>query len=480
MSDLDPDDPFAMSAASSPSSSPGSSPSLWPVDSSPPSSPSIGPVATPPESPGPLDPYAGLNKWNRPPQYDVERAKPLGWDSGSVCPQRDETACDHPFATPSPMSGESSMQDHSKTHRRTGSHCEHGRNASPSSLGPMDPYAASAGGAWSPPRREKKPPSHSVSATSAQSTSTILSDDTADSGLAPNERSFSQKAVNDDDDVVNLNDEPAALPQYRPSMITEEEIWEKAIATAIEKADGEVYLQNSSLMSNPLTYIPSFISDLAGLVVLPSPHTPQEVAPIAVSAHRPFIRSATVPVSSSRAAAFFDDDMRRKALHKAGSTALVRTATSAMLPKSTSRNPCELKLFLSGNKITSLPLELFQLIGLTVLALRSNCISVMPFQIAQFTNLRELNIPFNKLSWLPSEMLGMQPMRLRVTNNTWIQPPPPDEDPNIPQPPAQSQRTRTGPTSEPTRTCVSPTTVHFDIPPLTEFCFRLLLSPIAP
>ncbi|KZT63911.1 hypothetical protein DAEQUDRAFT_733305 [Daedalea quercina L-15889] len=340
----------------------------------------------------------------------------------------------------------------------------------------MDPYAASAHGTWKPPRREKKPFSRSASATSAYSTSTVLSDDTADGNLA---RSLNRST---DEDDLHLDDEFTAphAARYSSMMESEEEIWDMVIARAIETANGEIFLQNSPLLSRPLTYIPPSISDLAGLVVLPNSSTALAAKPIAAfPTHRPFLRSATVPVSSPRSGPLFDDNKPRKSLQKAGSTVLVRTATSAMLPDPASTgSKSEIRLFLSNNRIKSLPLELFQLTGLTVLALRSNRISVLPSQIAQLTSLRELNIPTNKLRWLPSEMLGMHPMRLCVTNNPWIRPPPPDEDPELAPPSTQLRRARPTRASEPTRTHVSPTTVHFSIPPLTELCLRLLLSPV--
>ena len=99
----------------------------------------------------------------------------------------------------------------------------------------------------------------------------------------------------------------------------------------------------------------------------------------------------------------------------------------------------------------------------------------MPSQVGQLINLRELSIPFNKLRWLPAEMLGMQPMTLTVTRNEWIQlPAPPDGEAGA-KPSAQPRPGH----AESTRTHVSPITVHFTIPPLTELCLRVLCTPIA-
>lgn len=99
----------------------------------------------------------------------------------------------------------------------------------------------------------------------------------------------------------------------------------------------------------------------------------------------------------------------------------------------------------------------------------------MPSQVARLTNLRELSIPFNRLRWLPAEMLGMQPMTLTATSNEWVQPPASPDSMENAKPSAQSRRAH----NEPTRTHVAPTTVQFAIPPLTEYCLRTLCTPIA-
>ena len=66
-----------------------------------------------------------------------------------------------------------------------------------------------------------------------------------------------------------------------------------------------------------------------------------------------------------------------------------------------------LQLFLSANKLSSLPPELFRLANLTVLSLRNNNLEEIPPAISKLSQLQELNIAGNALQWLPWELLDM-------------------------------------------------------------------------
>jgi ribosomal protein S27AE len=66
-----------------------------------------------------------------------------------------------------------------------------------------------------------------------------------------------------------------------------------------------------------------------------------------------------------------------------------------------------LQLFLSGNLLTSLPPELFNLINITVLSLWNNSLKEIPTSIIRLPKLAELNIAGNQLSYLPWELLHM-------------------------------------------------------------------------
>ena len=132
--------------------------------------------------------------------------------------------------------------------------------------------------------------------------------------------------------------------------------------------------RNSPLLSNPLTYIPHEIDDLDRVVVLNSKHpgsTSGATATAPTRTERTFMRSVTVPVMPHRHTPFLDHDATRKRF-KAGSASLVRTATAAIRLDNPPHSKGEIKLFLSNNKIKSLPLELFHVSGLTVLSLRAS------------------------------------------------------------------------------------------------------------
>jgi hypothetical protein len=66
-----------------------------------------------------------------------------------------------------------------------------------------------------------------------------------------------------------------------------------------------------------------------------------------------------------------------------------------------------IQLFLSGNKLTSLPRELFSLDNITVLSLRNNTLTTLPPAIGQLKNLKELNIAQNSIRYLPWEMMDL-------------------------------------------------------------------------
>ncbi|OKL60639.1 hypothetical protein UA08_04269 [Talaromyces atroroseus] len=64
-----------------------------------------------------------------------------------------------------------------------------------------------------------------------------------------------------------------------------------------------------------------------------------------------------------------------------------------------------LRLFLSGNSLTELTSEIFELGNLNVLSLRNNKLREIPGAIRKLTRLQEINLSMNRLSSLPWEML---------------------------------------------------------------------------
>lgn len=66
-----------------------------------------------------------------------------------------------------------------------------------------------------------------------------------------------------------------------------------------------------------------------------------------------------------------------------------------------------LRLFLSGNSLTDLPSELFELGNLKVLSLRNNKLREIPAAIRKLTKLQEINVSVNRLQYLPWEILWL-------------------------------------------------------------------------
>jgi hypothetical protein len=75
----------------------------------------------------------------------------------------------------------------------------------------------------------------------------------------------------------------------------------------------------------------------------------------------------------------------------------------------------DLKLYLSNNLLTHLPMAMFDVNCITVLSLRANKLTELPQAIGKLVNLRELNVAQNELTYLPAELLNlMQRPTLRL------------------------------------------------------------------
>lgn len=64
-----------------------------------------------------------------------------------------------------------------------------------------------------------------------------------------------------------------------------------------------------------------------------------------------------------------------------------------------------IKLYLYGNRLASLPAELFRLENVTVLSLRNNELGAIPHAVARLRKLKELNIAGNNIHNLPWELM---------------------------------------------------------------------------
>ena len=116
-----------------------------------------------------------------------------------------------------------------------------------------------------------------------------------------------------------------------------------------------------------MTFIPSTISDLASLVVFPSPTTSvSRKSALPRTQIRPFARAATF--HSKR------NVVRHAPIATVTSNALVKSASAAQYDSVPPALPApkigEIKLYLANNAISRLPVDLFWLYSLTVLSMR--------------------------------------------------------------------------------------------------------------
>ena len=77
-----------------------------------------------------------------------------------------------------------------------------------------------------------------------------------------------------------------------------------------------------------------------------------------------------------------------------------------------------LKLYLAQNSLKIVPTEIFNLEHLSVLSLRNNKITELPEDLGRLAGLKEFNVAFNKLEWLPYEILQLLSKALQLTTLT--------------------------------------------------------------
>ncbi|KAG8847153.1 hypothetical protein FRB96_001671 [Tulasnella sp. 330] len=204
----------------------------------------------------------------------------------------------------------------------------------------------------------------------------------------------------------------SSSPLHTPSRrSSESRIWEDALENALmgPDASGQIDLQNQQL-----TYIPSFITDLDKLVILP---VPAEAIPREDRRMLGRVRSAPMArITSKRTLA------RSPTISKMFAPGHARVASLNQDEKVT-----EVNLLLGSNIITKLPSEIFRIRGLTVLSLRSNRIRRLPAAVSELVNLEELNLSNNRLEYLPSEALLIGLKKLFLNANPLIEPPEADD-----------------------------------------------------
>ncbi|KAI6042052.1 hypothetical protein EDC04DRAFT_2866937 [Pisolithus marmoratus] len=256
-----------------------------------------------------------------------------------------------------------------------------------------------------------------------------------------------------EDDFVETSD--CDSPPHRTSryLDRDERLWDEALRRPFDTGIGHVDLSNQQLKS-----IPPSIGDLSSFFNTP------EVSEQTMFSGRTLSRVNTEPPrtrSFGRTQSIVDSGKQRHVL----------------------------QLYLSGNKISFLPPQLFTLQNLSVLSLRSNQLTYLPGDICRLKNLKELNISLNRLTYLPWEIRDMKLEKLSLYPNPFL------PEPSSPFKPTNSgvgHRTvstrppftrlaslRRDSSLSPAAITVSPVVTTVDaVPPLTELCLRLLLTPM--
>ncbi|PVG04744.1 hypothetical protein CPB86DRAFT_746810 [Serendipita vermifera] len=215
-------------------------------------------------------------------------------------------------------------------------------------------------------------------------------------------------------------------PRRETAYEREERIWEESISRLVDNV-----LENGiDLSDRGLTFISPEVESLAKIVRLSS-FIPTSPIP----------RSLSLPTEQGSPSA-------ARTMQRVSTTAISigNHAKPGMTP---------VQLYLSGNSIKSLPVELFRVENLTVLALRKNRLKFIPPAIGALKNLTELIIGGNEIEYLPSEIEKLPLKQLGLHPNKWL--PCPDA-------------------KDPHEHMLSPLESFYTVPPLAELCVRVLLS----
>ncbi|KAG9018002.1 hypothetical protein FRB90_012670 [Tulasnella sp. 427] len=305
---------------------------------------------------------------------------------------------------PSPPVSPTPQRRSTTSNRSAFSHSPRTPSASSISL---DPFAANAKATQAPPlyhQRHGRPRTPEPETRRSKPAVLQLQTPPAEVDLVPRKVTFQYEAL-------SFGDPQKAL-------------WEDAIDSLFTGRAGEIDLQNKHL-----TYIPPIVSDAAKLVVL---------KPDRVGSHRStgsFSRAVSAPVATTAASSSRVLDRTKTSMFGANSRP---SAMDAAYPS----KHAEIQLLLASNSITKLPNELFLLRGLTVLSLSesldsgvhvvvqtngeklgSNQLTRIPPAISHLVNLEELNLSNNRISYLPSEIIGMNLKKLLMNANHLLRPP---------------------------------------------------------
>ncbi|KAH7885829.1 hypothetical protein F5I97DRAFT_1160361 [Phlebopus sp. FC_14] len=242
----------------------------------------------------------------------------------------------------------------------------------------------------------------------------------------------------------------------------EERLWEDAIRKPFDTGIGHIDLSNQQLKN-----IPPSIGDLSSFFNTP------ELSEQTMVSGRLLSRVSTEPaLESSRTRSF--------------------GRTQSIVDSGKERHV--LQLYLAGNNISVLPPQLFTCpkpSPSSAFYEGGNQLTFIPPEICRLTNLRELNLSQNRLTYLPWEMRDMKLNKLMLYPNPFLPEPSRSHtnlaDISTPREVLRSRRSATRLYSMRREAETAPrqlitvsavTKLLAPVPPLTELCLRLLLSPI--
>ncbi|KAI6101324.1 hypothetical protein F5141DRAFT_1066054 [Pisolithus sp. B1] len=274
------------------------------------------------------------------------------------------------------------------------------------------------------------------------------------------------RSLVEDDFVVTSDCDP---PPHRTSryLDREERLWDEALRRPFDTGIGHVDLRS-------LAFVPLFQSSNQQLKSIPP----------SIGDLSSFFNTTEI----SEQTMFSGRNLSRVNTEPSGTRSFGRT--QSIVDSGKQRHV--LQLYLSGNKISSLPPELFTLQNLSVLSLRSNQLTYLPGDICRLKNLKELNISLNRLTYLPWEIRDMKLDKLLLYPNPFL------PEPSSPFKPTHSGVGHRSPSTRrsisrvaslrreyvdnspsPSAITVSPVVITLEaVPPLTELCLRLLLTPL--
>ncbi|KAJ7449670.1 hypothetical protein FB451DRAFT_1102646 [Mycena latifolia] len=289
---------------------------------------------------------------------------------------------------------------------------------------PVHPFAASAKGSWIPPDYEKGGKKNRRMSPSSPTRSRVKK----------------PRLVSPDRSLETL-----FTPSPRPSIsLTETQkekaVWDIAVGAVIDHGNGAINLENRNLSTIPAEsiadlhkfFVPEEKAERSNARVIAPLGPPPPPLP------REFARSSTAPAILGSGLTFPRVGVARQ----------------------------EIQLFLAGNRISRLPLQLLCLDRLTVLSLRNNQLKTLPPEVRHLKNLKTLNVSGNQLHYLPAELLDMSLTTLNVHPN-------PFKEPEEQSAKRQFLRAK----SVQGRVAISPTSrILTCVPPLVELAFRSMFA----